>query len=138
MAPFKIASLPLMSCFGMLGFSSGEGQFGSRGARRSRPLIDFDAAGFGACQEAETTTRASAAGVNGEVVSVTIETLRQVQDAGRAGCHAQSTAFALFRVHDYRAFVRSWFDHAASSFGTLHSRQHAARFEITGLLGEAE
>src|SRR5579872_2054326 len=112
MAPFRMASLPLMSCLAMYCSPLRHRHFGFRDGGS---LVDRDSSWLGTRQETQSASGAAAAVVNGVVVTVAVQALRKVQDTRRAGRHAQSAAFTLQRVHDNGAFVGFCFDHETSS-----------------------
>ena len=64
-----------------------------------------DGAGLGADEEADAAAGAARAQVLGRVVAVVVQPLRQTQDLGRAGLHAEAAALALLRIHLHAAPV---------------------------------
>src|SRR5271157_5505881 len=98
MALFTMASLPLMSCFGMVVTSSGGLVF--RGT-----LVDGDGAGLGAGVEAKSAAVAAVADVFGGMIAVAVQPFGQPQALQHAGLHAQAAALAFLRVDDHVALV---------------------------------
>src|ERR1035441_3934046 len=98
MALFTIASLPLMSCFGMVVSSSGGLVF--RGT-----FVYGDGAGLGAGVETKSAAVAAVADVDGGMIAVAVEPFTQPQAFQHAGIHAQAAALAFLRVDDSVALV---------------------------------
>src|SRR3974390_270989 len=90
-APFTTATLPLQSCrMGALRLNVG--RLGNTKA------IHGDGAGFGTNVEADAAARAIHAGVPRRMNTIGIQSRQQFEAVGRAGVHANATAFAFFLV----------------------------------------
>src|ERR1035438_7858480 len=98
MALLTIASLPLMSCFGIVVTSSGGLVF--RGT-----FVDGDGAGLGTGVEAKAAAVAAVANVLGRMIAVAVEPFGEPQPFQHTGLHAQATALAFLRVDDGVSFV---------------------------------